>query len=119
MKAGWIVCSAVFASALLAHEDHKGKPVTITGTVVDTGCYMSHDAIGEKHIECATACAKAGVPLAIVDGAGKIYVPIAADHKSPNAKLMPFIEKKVKVTGTAMEKGGLEGIVIKTVEAAQ
>jgi len=32
---------------------------------------------------------------------------------------MPFIEKKVKVTGTAMEKGGLEGIVIKTVEAAQ
>jgi hypothetical protein len=119
VKARWIVCGAVFTFALLAHEDHKGKPVTITGTVVDTGCYMSHDAIGEKHIECATACAKAGVPLAIVDAAGKIYVPIAADHKSQNAKLMPFIEKKVKVTGTAMERGGLEGIVIKTVEAAQ
>src|SRR5260370_36111043 len=119
MKSRLTILGAIFAITLLAHEDHKGKPVTITGTVVDTGCYMSHDAIGEKHIECATACAKAGVPLAIVDGAGKIYMPIAADHKSQNAKLMPFIEKKEKVTGTAMEKRGLEGIVIKTVEAAQ
>ena len=118
MKRRLIVISAVFAAALFAHEEHKGKAVTITGTVVDSGCYMSHDAIGDKHRECATACAKAGVPLAIVDGAGKIYLPIAADHKNPNAKLMPFIEKKVKVTGAAMEKGGLEGIVIKTVEAA-
>jgi len=114
-----IVFSAAFATAILAHEGHNGKAVTITGTVVDTGCYMSHDAIGDKHTECATACAKAGVPLAIVDRAGKVYLPIAADHTNPNAKLMPFIEKKVKVTGTAMEKGGLEGIVIKTVEAVQ
>lgn len=118
MRGRWIVFSAVFATTLLAHDEPKGKAVTITGTVVDTGCYFSHGAIGGKHTECATACAKAGVPLAIVDGAGKIYLPIAADHKSPNAKLMPFIEKKVKVTGTAMEKGGLEGIAIKTVEAA-
>ncbi len=73
MKSRLTILGAIFSIALFAHEDHKGKPVTITGTVVDTGCYMSHDAIGEKHIECATACAKAGVPLAIVDGAGKIY----------------------------------------------
>ena len=118
MRGRWIVFSGVFAITLFAHEEHKGKAVTITGMVVDTGCYMSHDAAGDKHTECATACAKAGVPLAIVDGAGKIYLPIAVDHKNPNTKLMPFIEKKVKVTGTAMEKGGLEGIVIKTVEAA-
>jgi len=120
MKAQFVIFSALLAAALLtAHEEPKGKQVTISGTVVDTGCYMSHDAIGEKHTDCATACAKAGVPLAIVDVAGKVYLPIAADHKSPNARLMPFIEKKVKVTGTALDKGGLQGIVIKTVEAAQ
>jgi hypothetical protein len=118
VKGRLIVFSAVFATAILAHEEPKGKAVTITGMVVDTGCYFSHGAIGDKHTECATTCAKAGVPLAIVDGAGKVYLPIAADHKNPNAKLMPFIEKKVKVTGTAMVKGGLEGIVIKSVEAA-
>jgi hypothetical protein len=31
---------------------------------------------------------------------------------------MPFIEKKVKVTGTAVDRGGLTGIAIKTIEAA-
>jgi hypothetical protein len=47
-----------------------------------------------------------------------LYIPIAADHKNPNLKLMPFLEKKVKVTGSSMVKGGVNGISIKTVEAA-
>jgi hypothetical protein len=102
-----------------AHDEDKGKPVNITGTVIDTGCYMSHDAMGEKHSDCATICAKNGVPLAIVDVDGKLYMPIAADHKNQNAKLMPFVEKKVKVTGTLLEKGGLAGLTIKTIEAVQ
>jgi hypothetical protein len=108
----------VLASVGFAHDDPKGKAVTVTGTVVDTGCYVSHDAKGEKHTDCATMCAKNGVPLAIVDDAGKLYLPVGADHKNQNAKLLPFIEKKVKVTGTAMEKGGLNGIALKTVELA-
>jgi hypothetical protein len=76
---------------------------------------MSHDAIGEKH----TDCAKNGVPLALVDAVGKVYMLVAADHKNQNAKLMPFVEKKVKVSGTLPEKGGLAGLTIKTIEAAQ
>jgi hypothetical protein len=80
---------------------------------------MSHDAIGEKHIDCATMCAKNGVPLAIVGGAGRVYMPVAADHKNQNTKLLPFVEKKVNVTGTLLEKGGLSGLAIKTIEAAQ
>lgn len=117
MKTRITILSAIAAMALFAHEGHGGKAVTITATVVDTGCYMSHDAIGEKHVDCATACAKAGVPLALVDASGKLYMPIAMNHKNPNVQLMPFIEKKVKVTGVAMEKGGLNGIAIKTIEA--
>jgi hypothetical protein len=64
-------------------------------------------------------CAKNGVPLAIVDAAGKVYIPVAAEHKNQNSKLIPFVEKKVKVTGTLLEKGGLAGLTIKTIEAAQ
>jgi len=44
---------------------------------------------------------------------------IAMDHTNPNTKLMPFIEKKVMVSGSGIEKGGLNGIEIKTVEAVQ
>jgi hypothetical protein len=113
------ICTIALAALGLAHDEPKGKPVTITGTVIDTGCYMSHDAIGEKHTDCATMCAKNGVPLAIVDSAGKVYMPVAADHKNQNAKLLPFVEKKVKVSGTLLEKGGLAGLTIKTIEAAQ
>jgi hypothetical protein len=111
-----IIALAAFG---LAHDKPNGKAVTITGTVVDTGCYMSHDAISEKHIDCAMMCAKNGVPLAIVDAAGKVYMPVAAEHTNQNVKLMPFVEKKVKVTGTLLEKGGLAGLTIKTIEAAQ
>lgn len=96
------------------------KEISVTGLVVDTGCYMSHNTKGEKHVKCATACAKAGVPLAILDEAsGTLYLPVAVDHKNQNEKLLPFIEKKVTATGSLMEKGGIKGFAIKKVEAAQ
>jgi hypothetical protein len=100
------------------HHDAPGKSITVVGQVVDTGCYLVHDSKGAAHISCAEACAKAGVPLAIVDEAGKVYLPIAADHKNQNAKLMAFIDKKVKITGSSVQKGGVNGIAIKTVEPA-
>src|SRR5258708_22567089 len=105
MKTRLTLLATVLAALAFADEEHQGKQVTVTGVVVDTGCYMSHEAKGEKHTACATMCAQNGVPLAIVTDAGKLYLPIGADHKNPNAKLMPFIEKKAKVTGTAMQKG--------------
>ena len=52
------------------------------------------------------------------EASGTLYLPVASDHKNQNAKLMPFIEKRVKVTGTMIEKGGVKGFVIKTVESA-
>ena len=114
-----LLVSVLLGAAVFAHDEPKGKPVTMTGTVVDTGCYMSHNGIGEKHVDCATACAKAGIPLAILDAAGKLYLPVAANHQNANTKLMPFIEKKVKVTGVMIEKGGMHGIAIQTVQAAE
>ena len=47
------------------------------------------------------------------------YEPIAADHKNQNAKLTPYIEQHVNVSGTLLEKGGITGIAIKTVEPAE
>src|ERR1041384_7079248 len=94
------------ATAALAHDEPKGKPITMTAQVVDTGCYFSGD-VGAKHAACATMCAKKGIPLALVDDAGQMYLVIAAEHTNPNTQLLPFVEKKVKVTGIAIDKGGM------------
>ena len=110
--------TAAVATLLSAHGPAKGKAVDFTAAVVDTGCYVSHDSKGPSHAACAETCAKAGVPLALLDEkTGAVYLPIASDHKNQNERLMPFIEKRVKVTGTVVTKGGMTGIVIKTLTA--
>ena len=101
-----------------AHDHGDAKTTQITGQVVDIACFVGHNSSGEKHAKCAEACARAGNPLAIFDGK-QIYLPISMNHKNPNEKLMSFIEKKVKVTGTVLEKGGIKGIAIDKVEPAQ
>jgi hypothetical protein len=63
MKTKITLCAVALAALGLAHDEPKGKPVTITGTVVDTGCYMSHDAIGEKHADCARMAYQARVAI--------------------------------------------------------
>jgi hypothetical protein len=119
MKIRLATIGIILGAIAIAHEGHDGKITTMTGTVIDTGCYISHNSTGDSHAKCAEACAKNGVPLAILDEKGALYMPIAVEHKDQNIKLMPFIEKKVKVTGVVMEKGGMKGIAIKTVDLAQ
>lgn len=118
LVAGW-------ASLALGQHDHgKHEPSgasagkMITGQVVDVACFVGHNSSGPKHAKCAETCARAGNPLAIYDEKAKmIYLPVSSDHSNPNTKLMPFIEKRVKVTGKVLEKAGLKGIAIEKVEA--
>ena len=122
--------SAVGAALLLnllltpiafGHEPKPTKKTTVVGHIVGTACYMGHESKGEEHLACATECAKAGIPLAILEsGTGKLYLPLATDHhSSANKQLMPYIEKDVRVSGTVVEKGGLKAIVIEKIEVAE
>ncbi|MBI1355737.1 MAG: hypothetical protein GC160_15465 [Acidobacteria bacterium] len=115
-----IVSLGIGLSALgLAHEK-KGAPKTFVGHVVDLACYVGHGSIGESHRECATTCARAGIPLAILDQAsGTLYVPLGKDHHAPaNKELLPFVESNVRVTGTIVEKDGLKAILLESVSKA-
>ena len=50
---------------------------------------MSHDSKGPSHAACAETCAKAGVPLALLDEkTGAVYLPIASDQKNQNERLV-------------------------------
>lgn len=116
--AGFALC----APALAAQEQkaaQAGDERTITGQVIDVNCYTGMGASGAAHKACAEGCAKAGVQLAILGNDGTIYAAVSSKPMDPtNAKLLPFAEGKVKVTGTHRFKNGLHTIDVKTIEAA-
>ena len=96
-----------------------GNDLTITGQVIDVNCYSTMGASGAGHKQCAQACAKAGVALAILGSDGIVYMAVSSKPGDPqNSKLMPFAEEKVKVTGTHRFANGLHTIEIKSIAAA-
>jgi hypothetical protein len=101
----------------IAQDHHHGAEKTFVGHVVDVACYVSHGEIGEAHRECAETCAKAGIPLAILDQqTATLYLPLAKSHHEPaNKELMAFVEKDVRITGTVTEKDGLKTIAIESI----
>ena len=102
---------------LFGHKLKGTKTITITGNVVGTACYLGHNSQGEGHTDCAIQCAKAGVPLAILDSESKtLYLPLSGHHGA-NDKLLEYAEKTVRVTGKAIDKNGMKAIAIESVEA--
>lgn len=98
----------------------QGESVTITGRVVDASCLVALGKSGADHKQCATACARSGVSLAILSTDGTLYLPVSskpADAQNP--RLVPFAEAPVKVTGTHRLRAGMHTIEIKTIEAAR
>lgn len=72
-----------------------GKTITVAGTLVDTKCYSKNTAFsGQDHggmKGCATACAKMGIPVALLSG-GEMFIitapaPVLAAHMSKEARL--------------------------------
>jgi hypothetical protein len=89
----------------------KAGTQTISGEVVDTGCYLAHSARGEKHIGCATKCINQGMPMGLLTSDGRLYL-LTLDHDNPDPynKLKGMAGKNVAVTGMVMERAGMKGI---------
>ena len=98
----------------------KPKEATIKGEVVDVSCYLHSGAKGDGHKDCAVACATAGGPLGILTSSGKLYVSVLPDDHStgPNDKLKDHIAHTVTAKGMVRSKGGVNGIMITSVDMA-
>jgi hypothetical protein len=109
---------AAFVAALVSPAWTASK--TVTGEVVHQGCYVKRGAekgSGPAHADCALACAKKGLPLAIVAGDG-LYVITGDYTKDNNAKLLDFVAKKVEATGEVTEKDGQKSIAVTAIKLA-
>jgi len=105
---------------MTASEKKPEKEVTVKGEVVDVACYIAHGAKGEKHRACAEACADAGGALGILTSSGKLYVSLIPDDHTagPNAILKDHITHTVEAKGFVRSKGGVNGILVKSVSMA-
>ena len=118
-----IIVSFVLVAGLIAgvavaqqgHEAHKAaKPAaekTISGELVDMGCYVGHGAKGEKHVDCATKCIANGMPMGVLTADGTLYlVTLNHDNGDPYNALKNMAGKNVTVTGTVATRNGMKAI---------
>ena len=107
--------------AASGQEKPMSKEATISGEVIDVACYLSGGARGPDHVECGKACAKAGGSLGILTADGKVYVSLLPDdHKNnPNHLLLDHVGHDVDAKGYVRVKGGVNGIMIRSVAMAK
>ncbi len=115
-----IAAAALFAaSPVIAHEghEHQGKEavgeqkqeVTVKGEVLDMACYIDHNAMGEKHTDCAKKCINSGLPVGIKSDDGKTYLLIG-EHKPLNSELAEYAGKSIAVKGKLSSRDGINMI---------
>jgi len=99
---------------------HKAEAAkTLTGELVDTGCYLGHGARGAKHVEYATKCINGGMPMGLLTSDGSLYLlTMNHDNPDPYNQLKTMAGKTVSVTGMVMTRGGMKGIDVASFKAA-
>ncbi len=113
-----------FSLPAAAHDGHhmpgeKAVTKTITGEVVDMGCWLGHAARGEKHISCATKCVNQGMPMGLLTSNGTLYlVTLDHDNADPYNNLKSMAGKNATVTGELLSRSGMKAIEATTVQLA-
>ena len=107
----------------MAHEAgmagmEQGKEVTIKGELVDSLCYVAMASKGPGHKQCAMDCAKAGIPISIVEeGTGKLYTVLPKQDKTGYpSNVVSKMGEKVTLKGDLYEAGGNKYVAVESVE---
>ena len=111
-----VVWSVLIAPAIVGGQP-KGERVTVTGEVVEMWCYLEAGDRGAAKKACATSCAKAGNPIALVDAKGTLYVAAGLkSHQPAQELLLGKMSEQVTVTGTLVKNAGVQMLYIDSVE---
>ena len=101
-------------------EQSNKSNATIEGLVRDIACPIQNleAKATEFNMECAVECARHGSPLVIQSQDGILYIPISGSMPDVDQreKMMPFVGKYVRVSGTVYERKGTRAIVISKIE---
>jgi hypothetical protein len=108
-----LVCVLSFAAPL---AQPKGERLTVSGEVVEMWCYLEAGDRGAAKKACATACARAGNPIALVDDRGELYLLAGLkSHQPAQELLLDLMSERVTVTGTLVKNPAAQMIYIDSV----
>jgi type 1 fimbria pilin len=118
-----LLAALVLVAAVALADEKKEmkaekKPVTLKGEIVDTGCYIAHGAMGEKHKDCASKCIANGMPMALMASDGRlILLTLDHDNADPYNQCKTLAGAQVEVTGTMSERNGMKALDVTGVKA--
>ena len=126
MRKAWVVLIALLIVTALvagsrlfgAEEKAVGATVTLKGTVVDTHCYVTHGLNDAKHTACSNACIARGVPAGFLAEDGKLYMLFGEKPFSVKDTVAGMADVPAILTGVPVERAGIRGIQIKSIERA-
>ncbi|MDR3670953.1 MAG: hypothetical protein P4L36_08915 [Holophaga sp.] len=97
----------------------SGKPLTITGEVVDVSCYTQLGKRGAAHKACGAKCVLNGAPVGIVTADNTLFILMPEPHhprRDGQASLAKEYSEKmgdtVTVSGMASEYGGIRTLFL-------
>lgn len=113
-----LVSVALLFSERLTAEETKANAadVTLSGTVVDTFCYLQNGNHSAKHTSCSKTCIEKGVPAGFLADDGTLYILFDQKPGSVKDKVAGLIDVPATLKGTPMTRGGVKGIQIKSIE---
>jgi hypothetical protein len=90
--------------------------VTLSGSVVDMHCYVTHGIHDAKHTACSNACIARGVPAGFLADDGTLCVLFEEKPFSVKDKVAGLADVPAILKGAPVERGGVKGIQIKSIE---
>ena len=111
-----LILAALAAGNRFLGAEDKAADVTLTGSVVDMHCYVTHGIKDAKHTACSNACIARGVPAGFLADDGTLYVLFGEKPFSVKDTVAGMADVPARLTGTPVVRGGIKGIQIKTIE---
>lgn len=97
----------------------QGKPITVTGEIIDLSCYLQVGKHGDKHRDCGQKCVRNGQPVGILLDDGTVYMLMDEEHDPRRDGLTNFRQQAIEnmayivtVHGTLSEAAGQKAIYV-------
>ena len=97
----------------------QGREVTLEGEVLDQHCYLVEHGTGPEHAGCSNACLSRNVPAGFLAKDGEFYILLSERMVSVNEQVAGWAGKSARLTGTLVERNGVQAIHLESLEEIQ